>query len=234
MLKTVSALAFVGLLLVAAVTPAAAVSIFSTSHASDIRLHCIDGATLCGAVPGVTDNVFVVNNPLPGAWTPTSPFNANAKWISYNAATSQGGSGPASTSLAAPNVTIDFDLGIISTLSTLTLHVWADDTAAVKLNNGIGTVFATDPLATYTQCASSGITCGGTGTLISVLLPANISDYHLSFDLFQRGNSGTPFGLMFDGELAPVPEPATILLLGSALAAAGIASRRKFQKPSQQ
>jgi hypothetical protein len=32
------------------------------------------------------------------------------------------------------------------------------------------------------------------------------------------------------GELTPVPEPATILLLGSALTAAGMASRRRWQK----
>lgn len=227
MLKMASALAFVGLLLVAAVTPAAAISIFSTSHAADIRLHCTDGATSCGGNP---DNVFIVNNPLPAAWTPTSPFDANAKWISYNAATSQSGSGPLNTSLASPNVTIDFDLGIVSTLSTLTLHVWADDTAAVRINNGVGTVFGTNGAATYPQCASAGITCGGAGTLVSLNLPANGSDYHIFFDLFQRGGDGTPFGLMFDGTLNPVPEPATLLLLGSALTAAGVASRRRWWK----
>lgn len=226
MLKMASGLSFTVLLLIAAVTPAAAISIFSTSHTADIRLECLDGATSCG---GNTDNVFIVNNPLPAAWTPTSPFDSNARWISYDAATSQSGSGPLNTSLSAPNVTIDFDLGIVSTLSQLTLHVWADDTARVNVNNGVGTIFDTNAAATYPQCASAGITCGGTGTLVTALLAPNGSDYHIFFDLFQRGGDNTPFGLMFDGTLNPVPEPATLLLLGSALTAAGVASRRRWR-----
>lgn len=229
MLKLASALSFAGLLLVATVTPAAAISIFSTSHTANSALTCINGVTSCG---GNADNVFIVNPPLPAPpWTPTSPFNSSAQWISYDPTTSQDKFGPANTtSLASPNVTIRYDLGIISTPTVLTLHVWADDTAGVSLNNGIGTIFAPDPLATYAACASSGITCSGGGTLISLLLPANAQDYHLDFDLFQRGGDGTPFGLMFDGELGAVPEPTTILLLGSALTAAGVASRRRWWK----
>jgi hypothetical protein len=226
----VGSLSFVGLLLVAAATPAAAISIFSTSHSANTAFTCASGVNACGA-----NDVFIVNPPLPAPpWTPTSPFNASAQWISYNPVTSQDTFGPANTSLAAPNVTINFALGVVSAPTLLTLHVWADDTATVRLNNGIGTLFAADPLATYSACASSGITCSGGGTLISFLVPANASAYQLSFDLFQRGGSGSPFGLMWDGDFgtAVVPEPATILLLGSALTAAGVASRRRWRKTS--
>jgi hypothetical protein len=226
MLKVANALVFAGLLLAAAVTPAAAISIFSTSHAADNRLEC-EPAGSCG---GNTDNVFIIN-PTEPTWQQTSPFDANAKWISFNAAHGTNGSGPANVpDVVTPNVTIDFDLGPVSTLSTLTLHVWADDTATVRGNNGLGTLFAADPLATYTHCASSGITCDGNGTLITAMLAPNVSDYHIFFDLFQRGGDGTPFGLMFDGTLQPVPEPATMLLLGSVLTAAGVVSRRRSRK----
>ena len=234
MLKMASALTFVGLLLSAAVTPAAAISIFSTSHTANNALTCTDGATSCG---GSVNNVFILNPTLPAPpWVPSSPFNASAQWISYNANTSQTGSGPLNTSLAAPNVTINYNLGVISTPTLLTLHVWADDTAAVRLNNGIGVIPGStpNPAATYGACASSGITCSGPGTPLSLVLPANASAYLLSFDLFQRGGDGTPFGLLFDGvlDLTPTvtPEPATILLLGSALTAAGVVSRRRWRK----
>jgi hypothetical protein len=230
MFKIASAITFVGLLLVAAVTPAAAISIFSTSNAANSALTCTSGATSCGAAT----NVFILNPTLPAPpWTPSDPFNSSAQWISYNATTSQDASGTLNTSLAAPSVTINYNLGIISADTPLTLHVWADDTAAVRINNGIGTLATPDPLATYAACASSGITCGGPGTLLSLTLPANASAYTISFDLFQRGGDGTPFGLLFDGVLdtpTATPEPATILLLGSALTAAGVISRRRWRK----
>jgi len=211
-------------LLFVSVTQASAISIFSTDNATNPNITCTSGtggaAIACGAT-----SVFKVQDPLPGAWAPNG---TSAKWISYNSVTSQdlNAANPNNTaSLANPNVTINYDFGTLSAPRQLTLLVWADDTATVRGNNGIGVLNAANPAATYGSCASLGITCGGAGTPISVLLPAGHDI--LSFDLFQRGGNLSPFGLMFSGNLAETPEPATILLLGSALAAAGAVSRRR-------
>ena len=57
-------------------------------------------------------------------------------------------------------------------------------------------------------------------------------DHNIDFAVYQRvvlaDGTGTPFGLLFAGELTPVPEPASILLLGSALTAVGMASKRRW------
>ncbi len=226
MRKTAGLFGFAMALLFVSVTQASAISIFSTDNATNPNITCTSGTGGAGIACGAT-SVFKVQDPLPGAWAPNG---TSAKWISYNSVTSQGGNAanPNNTLLTNPTITINYDFGTLSAPRQLNLLVWADDTATVRGNNGIGTLNSADPLATYGACASSGITCGGAGTLISVLLP--VGHDILSFDLFQRGGNLSPFGLMFSGDLADLtatPEPATILLLGSALAAAGAVSRRR-------
>lgn len=125
---------------------------------------------------------------------------------------------------------IDFGAG-----SLLTLKVWADDTAAVRIDGvplalvggGSAPNFTTDGV-----CAAGTLGCQ--------------TDEFGSFSEFRVGlhtlsiqvtqvfpNGATPFGALGEGDLAAVPEPATILLLGSALAAAGVASRRRLAKKSE-
>jgi hypothetical protein len=125
---------------------------------------------------------------------------------------------------------IDFGAG-----SLLTLKVWADDTAGVFIDGvalalvggGSAPNFALDDV-----CADGKLGCE--------------TDEFGSFSEFRTGSrtlsiqvhqlfqgEATPFGTLAEGELAAVPEPATILLLGSALAAAGVASRRRLAKKSE-
>jgi hypothetical protein len=62
----------------------------------------------------------------------------------------------------------------------------------------------------------------------------------IQFDVFQRGS--LTFGLNYSGDLSPVPEPTSLpvpeptslLLVGSALAAAGFMHRRRLQKNQTQ
>jgi hypothetical protein len=72
-------------------------------------------------------------------------------------------------------------------------------------------------------------TFNGPGTALFV--PLDGLAHTIQFDTFQTG--GFTFGLMAQGELTPVPEPATLLLVGSTLAAAGLISRRRFRKTQE-
>jgi hypothetical protein len=114
--------------------------------------------------------------------------------------------------------------------SSLVIKIWADDTASVALSGG-GLNFDNPGLApnlvTDAACAAGVLGCeanefGQFSTGILTGLHTLTVTVHQLVD-------GTPYGMLAEGELTAVPEPATILLLGSALAAAGVASRR-FRK----
>jgi hypothetical protein len=70
------------------------------------------------------------------------------------------------------------------------------------------------------------VTCTGDGAAFLIALGG--AAHTIQFDVFQRG--GDAFGLLFQGDLQPVPEPATMLLVGAVLAGVGIISRRRLQK----
>ncbi len=112
----------------------------------------------------------------------------------------------------------------------MTFKVWADDTASVSITGGslnnLNGALAPN-ISQDLACANGAIGCEAdefglfsTGTLTGL--------HTLSVTVHQLVES-SPFGTLVEGDLAAVPEPATILLLGSALAAAGVASRR-FRK----
>jgi hypothetical protein len=205
MVKAGAVLTFVAILMLAVVPGAHAISIVS-----DATWTC---PVLSGCVGGVA--TAVAGPPIP-PWAPTT----TGTWI-----TSTNGPVVIGTTVAFSK-DIDFGAG-----STLTFKVWADDTASVSLSGG-GLNFLNPGLAPNPVqdaiCADGVIGCEAdefgsfsTGTLAGL--------HTLTVSVIQRVNV-TPFGMLLEGDLnnglEAVPEPATILLLGSALAAAGAASRR--------
>ncbi|HSE67864.1 MAG TPA: PEP-CTERM sorting domain-containing protein [Gemmatimonadales bacterium] len=206
MVKAGAVFTFVAVLMFAVVPGAQAISIVSdtTWTCTGISGTACAGATAVSAVPA----------PIP-PWAPET----TGDWItSTNSAVALG-------SQTAFSTVIDFGSG-----SVLTLKVWADDTAGVTLSGG-GLSFdnpgsAPNPVLDA-ACAAGVLGCEAnefgsfsTGVLTGL--------HTLTVTVDQLVGS-TPFGTLVEGDLTPVPEPATILLLGSALAAAGVASRR-FRK----
>jgi hypothetical protein len=116
-----------------------------------------------------------------------------------------------------------------ATSAVLSFSVWADDTAGVYVD-GAEQIAARTAADLGTSCVSVPVGCTpGTGaSFLNILLAAG--DHALTFRNFQLGGDNTPFGLLVAGELTATPEPATILLLGSALTAVGVFSRRRLQK----
>lgn len=214
------------LALFASVAPAPAVAIFSSASGDGT------GNTLACTINTLCTTGAVVNvDPTP---TPPwiAPVTGGRQWVSYD---NTGGtvSGPeqaAGLGVGQETVSFIYTIAADALPRILNLSIWADDTARVSLD-GVALINPTLDPAGYPACSSIAIGCsaGTEGTLAGILLAAGAS-HTLTFDVFQMGNTGTPFGLSFEGDLAAVPEPATILLLGSALAAAGMASRRRLQK----
>lgn len=213
MRKVTGVLAFIALLLVAAVPEVSAVPFNSANGVGA----CSSTVVVCAGANAVA----ITPNPL---WTPNG---GGAVWVSY----AQTGSGPGD--IVAPNTTVasgiptaTYTFSIATGFQSLSLLLWADDTLGVRLDGG--TLLAPNPTQGPT-CAAGGVTCTGAGT--PLLIPLGGLAHTLQLDAFQI--AGDSHGLMYQGELALVqltPEPASLLLVGSALAAVGFVSRRRMQK----
>ncbi len=231
MKKAAGVLAFAVALLLVGISEAPAVPFDSPAGIGT----CTAGG---GGGGGACAGGFVAITPDP-SWQPNnSGASAGAFWVSF-ANTGSGGSvvtPNVTPPLTHSNATETFTVHIAAGFTSLSLLVWADDTAGVSLNGG-ATYLASDTAGASapnpvqgSHCADGGLTCTpGGGAHFTIPLGGLAAD--LSFDVFQRG--GGTFGLLYAGDLTPVPEPATMLLVGSVLAAAGFVSRKRFHKDPQ-
>lgn len=228
MIKVAAVFAFAAMVIAGSMTPASAIAIYSDGALANLT--CASGTQACA-------DVVTVNTVPAQPWGQgNNPGGTSAVWVSYAANTQVDGNGP----LNSPNIlpgsqTVRFilDLGVLTSSSVLTLNIWADDTAGIGVNGNPWTI--TPNAGPYPHCANGAGSVGcdvGEQGVLNVLLNAGANTVY--FDVFQRGGDTTPFGILFAGDLTPVPEPATILLLGSALTAAGVFSRRRFRKASQE
>jgi hypothetical protein len=228
MAKVAGVFAFAVAMLLVGITEVPAVSFNSGAGIGT----CAAGG---GGGGGACAGGFVAITPDP-AWQPNNTgASAGAFWVSF-ANTGLGGS------VVSPNVTPPlvhanatelFTVHIPAGFQSLSLLVWADDTAGVSRNGGAtylasDTAGASAPNPTQgVNCAAGGLTCiPGGGAHFTIPLGGLAAD--LEFDVFQRGAGA--FGLMYAGELTAVPEPATMLLVGSVLAAAGFVSGKRIHK----
>jgi len=229
MMKAVGVLAFAVMMLVAGVTEVPAVAFNSAGGQGS----CTGTATFPLPTTCVGGWVAVAPDPL---WQPNNPGGSSAVWVSYTPGTGSGGvvvTPNVVPPLTPINATTTFTIGIPAGFASLSLLVWADDTAGVRLDAGgylpSTTAGASAPNPTQGfACAQGGLTCtAGGGAAFNILLGGAAHELH--FDVFQR--AGDAFGLLYSGDLlAPVPEPATMLLVGSVLAGVGYISRRRLQK----
>ncbi|HEX7786579.1 MAG TPA: PEP-CTERM sorting domain-containing protein, partial [Methylomirabilota bacterium] len=166
---------------------------------------------------------------IPGVWQDNNPGGSNAVWVSFNANHGSIGPNVQAPDAATGNQTVTFNYSFsLATPAQISFQVWADDTAEVLLD-GVSQIAGNGTQGE--NCAAGAIGCTDLNFgVVSALLAAGNHD--IDFAVYQRVVSaqgvGTPFGLLFAGELTPVPEPASILLLGSALTAVGMVSKRRW------
>ncbi len=146
-----------------------------------------------------------------------------------------------STSTSGPVGTVNPDFGFYTYTTNFsalmpyysgTLSVLADDTTAVYLNGNL--LIPAGALGSDTHCADKAPTCGvvDTVSLHGVALNNGEMWNTLTFVVQQAGTGpvggvGDPSGVDFSASLTSVPEPSTLMMLGTGLlGSAGALFRR--------
>ncbi len=190
-----------------------------------------DGPVVCAAAaPGVTINVLSASSNSPGTPGIAQQFGSTLQITTTSAVTlnvwfaAQGFTSPTTP----PSINYASSVSLTSTTGTGTVALMSCVDGANGLAPPSGTFCATpDATLTNTTLHYTGVDSQA-NTVGETIASLTATPYSLSQELTLTLAAGSNLNVITSQILTPVPEPTSLLLLGSGLLGAGLLFRRKM------
>ena len=190
------------------------------------------GPVVCsiGAIPGVTISVVSTNSNSPGS--STAQQAGSTLFITTSAAatfdiyfSAQGFTTPTTP----PNISYGSSLSTTSTLGSGSISL----TSCVDTANGLTpptNTFCGTPASTLTSTNSFSGVDSASDTDVTSIASLTTTPYALSQKISFSIAAGSAFNVITSQILTPVPEPASVMFLGTALIGVGSLLRKKLRR----
>jgi hypothetical protein len=179
-----------------------------------------------GETNSVGDTVAIPQHP---GWA--NPYNSTS-WVSY---TNTGDpSAPGYTVVPNGTVVNFYDSFFLPSATDVTgwLRVMADDSASVYLNGTLLMPEASQIGNPYATCSNTPIGClDSTAVVLDITPLLQQGNNNLLFAVGQR--AGSSLGLNYFGEVNQVPEPASMILIGTGLLGIAARARKRIGAPRE-
>jgi hypothetical protein len=179
-----------------------------------------------GETNNLGDTIAISQHP---GWA--NPYDGTS-WVSYGVT----GNPSAPGYTVAPNGTVInfYDSFFLPSTTDVAgwLRVMADDSAGVYVNGTLLLPEASQGGNTYATCSDKPIGClDSTAVVLNITPLLQQGNNDLLFSVAQR--AGSSLGLNYFGEVNQVPEPASMMLIGTGLIGIAARARKRFGAPRE-
>jgi hypothetical protein len=201
-------------------------AMFAASEASAAPLVFFGSDGGAGETNNLGDTVAISQHP---GWA--SPYSGTS-WVSYGTT----GNPSAPGYFVPPNGTVVnfYDSFFLPSTTDVTgwMRVMADDSASIYLNGNLLMPEAPQAGNGYVTCSDKPVGCLDSTAVVLDITPLLVQgNNNLLFNVAQR--KGSSLGLNYFGEVNQVPEPASMVLIGTGLIGIAARARKRFSTPRQ-